>query len=234
MTHRILIAEDDVDIIDLLSLYLCGSGLEVLSATDGEQALAILQKEQISLMLVDLMMPKMDGYQLIRTVRQTSNLPIIILSARSMEEEKILGLNIGADFYITKPFNPAEVVAYVQSLLRRFYQLGADANAETQTQGVICSGDLELDTRSFTLKKRGKLIPLTSTELKLVAAMMKKPGQIFTKAQLYECLNGNYLESDSNTVMVHISNIRSKLEDNPGQPEHIITVRGLGYKFEAR
>jgi DNA-binding response OmpR family regulator len=232
MDKPILIAEDDPDITELLMLYLTSSGFSVRTASDGEQALNIVRTEKISLALVDIMMPKINGYELIQFIRQISNIPIIILSARSMDSDKILGLDMGADAYITKPFNPLEVVAYVKALQRRYYQLGAEQE-EAPASTILTLGELELDTEKFLLKKRGELVQLTSTELKIIAQLMKCPGRIFTREQLYRCVNGEFFGSDSNTMMVHISNIRAKLEDDPSHPRYLKTVRGLGYKIEA-
>ena len=172
----------------------------------------------------------MNGYDLIKNIRKFSNMPVIIVSAKNMDNDKILGLNIGADAYITKPFNPLEIVAYIKAILRRYYELGAQS-VEKEPEKLIV-GELELDLQKFVLRKRGKLVPLTSTELKIIAKLMQSPERIFTKAQLYSCINGDFYESDDNTMMVHISNIRAKVEDNPSEPKYIKTVRGLGYKIE--
>lgn len=229
MKHTILIAEDDRDIIELLSLYL-GGEFAVQAVTDGAAALAAIRAGGISLALVDIMMPGLNGYELIQRVRAFSNLPIIVLSAKCMDTDKVLGLNLGADAYLTKPFNALEVVAYVKSALRRYYQLGADsAPAAPPTLRV---GALELDTGKFILRKNGVAVPLTSTELKILAEMMRCPGRVFTRAQLYECVGGAFYESDDNTMMVHISNLRAKIEHDPANPQYIKTVRGLGYKIE--
>ncbi len=230
MEYPILVAEDDKDIIELLTLYLNGEGFAVYTAENGEDALQIIKTKDVALALVDIMMPKMNGYDLIRNVREFSNIPIIIVSAKGMDVDRILGLNIGADAYITKPFNPLEVIAYIKATLRRYYQLGAD-KVQQEPQNIVV-GELEFDTQKFLLRKNGVVVPLTSAELKIMAKMMKNPERIFTKAQLYECINGEFYESDDNTMMVHISNIRSKIEDDPAKPEYIKTVRGLGYRIE--
>lgn len=230
MKYNILIAEDDRDIIELLTLYL-GSEFSVQSVTDGAAALELIRAGGVSLALVDIMMPGLNGYELIQRVREFSNLPIIILSAKSMDTDKVLGLNIGADAYITKPFNALEVVAYVKSALRRYYQLGADSVPAAASR-VLSVGELELDTDKFVLRKNGLTVPLTSTELKIIAEMMRCPGRVFTRAQLYECVGGTFYESDDSTMMVHISNLRAKIEHDPANPRYIKTVRGLGYKIE--
>ena len=231
MQHTILIAEDDHDIIELLTLYLTGADFAVRAVTDGEQALEAIRAGGISLVLADLMMPGMNGYELIRQVRAFSNLPILILSARTMDADKVLGLDVGADAYLTKPFNALEVVAYVKAALRRYYELGAGQSRQDAPH-TLTLGDLELDTTQFILRKNGETVPLTSTELKILARLMSCPGRVFTKAQLYECVGGAYYESDDNTMMVHISNLRAKIEDDPAKPQYIKTVRGLGYKIE--
>lgn len=230
--NHILIAEDDPDITEGLSLYLRSAGFIVSSALDGESALLLFRTKPFSLVLVDIMMPKMNGYELIQEIRKTSNLPVIVLSAKNLDTDKILGLDIGADAYITKPFNPLEVLAYVKSAHRRYYDLGGQADNEKK-QKPIQIGELVLDSKRFEVTKNGELLCLTVTEFKILSKLMQNPNRVFTKAQLYECINGEYFESDSNTIMVHISNLRSKVEDNPSQPRYIKTVRGLGYKIEA-
>lgn len=230
MDYKVLIAEDDRDIVELLTLYLNSDGFSVFTAENGEDALEIAKTQKISIALVDIMMPKMNGYDLIKNIRTFSNMPIIIVSAKNMDNDKILGLNIGADAYLTKPFNPLEIVAYIKAVLRRYYELGAQSVEKEPEKLTV--GELELDLQKFVLRKRGILVPLTSTELKIIAKLMQSPERIFTKAQLYSCINGDFYESDDNTMMVHISNIRSKVEDNPSEPKYIKTVRGLGYKIE--
>lgn len=234
MEKHILIAEDDPDIVEVLCLYLNNAGFETTCAADGVQALELVREKQFSLALVDVMMPQMNGYELIQEIRKISKLPIIIISAKNMDMDRILGLEIGADAYITKPFNPMEVLSYVKAFHRRLYELGTESSPEKQENTKIRLGELTLDLDKFQLYKKDQPISLTSTELKILTKLMKHPGHIFTKVQLYECAIGDYFESDSNTMMVHISNIRAKLEDNPGKPEYIKTVRGLGYKFEVK
>ena len=230
MKHNILIVEDDADITELLTLYLDGSDFHVLSAADGEQALQLVKQHPISAALVDVMMPRMNGYEFIRTVRQHTSFPIIIVSARTMDADEVLGLDIGADAYIRKPFNPMVLVAQVRAMLRRAYDLTCDTADKPALKLEV--GDLQLDLEKSLLKKRGEIVPLTLSELKIMTLFMKSPGRVYTKAQLYACINGDYYENDENTMMVHISNIRAKMEDNPETPGYIRTVRGLGYKLE--
>lgn len=231
MNYQILIAEDDPDISELLSLYLENAGYTVFTALNGRSALEIFQEKRISLALVDIMMPGLNGYDLIRRLREVSNIPVIILSAKSAASDRVFGLDVGADAYLTKPFNPLEVLANIRALLRRYCQLGGE-DAGDSLPNVLKLGELELNLDQYVLKKRGETIPLTSTEMKIMARMMKEPGRVFTKAQLYQCINGDYYEGDDKTMMVHIYNIRAKLEENPGKPVYIKTVRGLGYKLE--
>ena len=234
MSQQILIAEDDEDIVELLSLYLTGEGFTVFSAGNGLQALEWVEVERIDVAILDIMLPVLNGYDLLRKIREKHNFPVIILSAKGLDTDRILGLNLGADAYLTKPFNPLEVVAYVKSALRRYYELGGNAAAEKSAveKTTLTVGELELDLLKFILRRRGQIVPLTPAELKIVLKLMQSPGRVYTKAQLYACIGGELYESDDNTMMVHISNIRAKIEDDPSNPRYIKTVRGLGYKIE--
>ena len=234
MSQQILIAEDDEDIVELLSLYLTGEGCTVFSAGNGLQALERVEVERIDVAILDIMLPVLNGYDLLRKIREKHNFPVIILSAKDLDTDRILGLNLGADAYLTKPFNPLEVVAYVKSALRRYYELGGNAAAEKSAveKTTLTVGELELDLLKFILRRRGQIVPLTPAELKIVLKLMQSPGRVYTKAQLYACIGGELYESDDNTMMVHISNIRAKIEDDPSNPRYIKTVRGLGYKIE--
>lgn len=234
MSQQILIAEDDEDIVELLSLYLTGEGFTVFSAGNGLQALERVEVERIDVAILDIMLPVLNGYDLLRKIREKHNFPVIILSAKDLDTDRILGLNLGADAYLTKPFNPLEVVAYVKSALRRYYELGGNAAAEKSAveKTTLTVGELELDLLKFILRRRGQIVPLTPAELKIILKLMQSPGRVYTKAQLYACIGGELYESDDNTMMVHISNIRAKIEDDPSNPRYIKTVRGLGYKIE--
>lgn len=223
MEPLILIAEDDPDIRALLRLYLEGEGLRVLEASNGTQALELAREHTPDMAVLDIMMPGLNGFELTRALRKYSDLPILILSAKSEDNDKILGLNLGADDYIAKPFNPVEIVARVRAQLRRSKRTGRD---------MLTVRDLCLDTSTFQLTKNGRPILLTPMEYKILALLMRSPGRIFTKIQLYEGAIGTYFEGDDNTMMVHISNLREKIEDDPKNPRYIITVRGLGYKIE--
>lgn len=235
MNYNILIAEDDTDITELLSLYLGSDGYRIYTAQTGLEALKIIDSENIHCAVIDVMMPEMNGYDLLQKIRETKNFPVIILSARNLDSDKILGLNLGADAYLTKPFSPLEVAAYVKAALRRCYDFSADhrPSRPQSSASELTVGDLRLDLLKFVLYKKNRLVPLTPAELKIVMKLMQSPGRVFTKAQLYTCIGGEFYESDDNTMMVHISNIRGKIEEDPSNPRYIKTVRGLGYKIEA-
>lgn len=223
MATTILIAEDDADIREVLRLYLEGEGFAVAEAADGDTALRLALSSAPDAAILDVMMPGMNGYELTQALRRQSDIPILILSAKSEDNDKILGLNLGADDYIAKPFNPMEVVARVKAHLRRAGNVRRD---------LLTVGELTLDTAAMQLYKKGVQIPLTPTEYKILAQLMRSPGRIFTKVQLYEGIAGEFFESNDNTMMVHISKLREKIEDKPKNPRHIITIRGLGYKIE--
>lgn len=231
MSHTILIAEDDNDIVKLLKLYLTNDGFNVVVTKNGEEALNTIDSTKIDLALIDIMMPKMDGYELTKRIRQKYNIPIIFLTAKTQDSDKILGLTMGADDYITKPFNPLEVIARINSNLRRFYDLN-NSTINAMSPKVIVIDDLFLDIEKMTLKKRGVEILLTPSEYKILALLMKSPGRVFTKVQIYEHVKGDYFENDDNAMMVHVSNLRDKIEDDAKNPKYLKTVRGLGYKIE--
>ena len=223
MEKRILVVEDEAAIRDIVVINLERAGFSVAEARDGEEAMRKANSTAPDLAILDVMMPRMNGLELTKALRRVSAIPILILSARSTDNDKILGLNLGADDYIAKPFNPMEVVARVKAQLRRAGR-GGD---------LLTVGDLTLDVARCELRRGGEPIPLTPTEYKILALLMRSPGRIFTKAQLYEGVSGEYFESSGNTMMVHISKLREKLEEDPRNPRHIITIRGLGYKIEA-
>ena len=226
MKYKILIVDDEPEIRNFLRLYLEYEGYEVTEAGNGDEALKALGSGDVSLVLLDVMMPGMDGFHVLKRIREDNNVPVIILSAKDTDADKILGLNLGADDYLAKPFNPLEAIARVNSNIRRFYSLGADS-VKIDTLKVR---DLELDPDSCLLKKGGETIELTSVEYKLMEMFMSHPNKVFTKQQLYECGWGeDYVIADNN-IMVCISKLRSKLSDDPG--EYIKTLRGLGYRLE--
>lgn len=224
---KILIAEDDRDIINILRLYLENAGYIVIAAENGMTALDRLKQEKPDLGIYDIMMPGMDGYELIRETRKISTMPILVLSAKNADSEKILGLDLGADDYLSKPFNPLEVTARVNAALRR-----REMDDQKQSEGhELTAGDLRLDLDACVLYRKSERVELTSTEFRILALLMGHPGWVYSKDEIYEMLRGEYYESDENTLMVHISNLRKKIEDDPKKPVYLITVRGLGYKF---
>lgn len=226
MGYKILIADDEPEIRDLLRLYLENEQYEVMEAEDGQQALDLLRSRKLDLCVLDIMMPKMDGYHVLQELRKESNIPVLILSAKDADSEKILGLNLGADDYLSKPFNPLEAVARVNSNIRRFYALGT----QNVARGEITVRDLTLDPESCTLKKAGQVIELTSVEYRIMELFMQHPGKVFTKQQIYEQGWGEtYIVADNN-IMVCISKLRAKLDEDPSA--YIRTIRGLGYRLE--
>lgn len=226
MEYKILIADDEAEIRSLLRLYLENEQYQVIEAEDGVQALELLKKEQPALCVLDIMMPKLDGYRVLQKLREESNIPVIILSAKDADSEKILGLNLGADDYLAKPFNPLEAVARVKSNLRRFYSLGSGSESTKQWSVK----DLVLDAESCVIKKNGTALSLTPTEYRIMELFMKNPGKVFTKQQIYECgWDDEYYASD-NCVNVCMSKLRVKLDEDPAA--YIRTIRGLGYRLE--
>ncbi|MDB2159320.1 response regulator transcription factor [Clostridium butyricum] len=233
MKYKILVAEDDNDIVKILKLYLDNSGFEVVYVDNGMDALKKIQEEHIDLAILDLIMPIMNGYELTKNIREISNIPILIFSAKYEISDKILALSIGADDYLTKPFEPMEVIARINSNLRRCYEL--DDRFKNQDKNFkLQVGELNLDLDNFTIEKNGLPINVTATEYKILAKLMKYPGRVYSKAQLYESINGEYCDSDDSTMMVHISNLREKIEEDPKNPKYIKTVRGIGYKIEVK
>lgn len=233
MNYKILIAEDDEDIIRLLELYLKNEKYEVLTATNGIDAINIINNNKIDLAVLDIMMPKLNGYEVTEKIREKSNIPILILSARNLDSDKILGLDLGADDYIAKPFNPLEVVARIKSLIRRCYSLNTSTESEINLRDDILElGELKVNTETFIVTKNNKEIILTPTEYRILSTLMKSPGRVYTKVQIGEIIRGDYIMEDDNSIMVHISRLREKIEDNPKSPVYLKTIRGVGYKVE--
>ena len=233
---KILIVDDEEEIRDLLEIYLKSEGYETIKVGDGEEALETLRKdEDIDLIILDIMMPKMDGIEACLKIREERELPIIMLSAKSQDEDKILGLNTGADDYLTKPFNPLELVARVKSQLRRFYRFNSKVNVgirgEVKSNKIIVD-DLELNLDTHEVFIDGKEAKLTPIEFDILALLSKNKGKVFSISNIYESVwNQEFMESD-NTVMVHIRKIREKIEENPRSPKFIKTVWGVGYKID--
>lgn len=226
---KVLIADDEQEIIELLTLYLEKDGYEILEAHDGFGALDILKNGAVDIAIIDIMMPNMDGYELIKIIRQQYKIPLIMMSAKSEISDKILGLELGADDYITKPCDPLEVLARVKAQLRRFCEFNYTEEGPIKD---LVIGDLKLDRDSCTLCKRNEYIQLTSTEYKLLLLLMSSPKRVFTKKQIFEYVWNEPFYGDDNTIMVHISKLRDKIEVNPKNPVYLKTIRGLGYKFE--
>ena len=223
--YSVLLADDEKEIMDFLSLYLEKDGFKVYTSKDGHEACDTIEKEKIDLAIIDIMMPRINGYELIKKIRNKSNMPIMILSAKGESSDKVLGLGIGADDYITKPFDPLEVVARVQANIRRYYNLGSG-----ETYKTLNVRDLTLDTSQCILFKKDKLIELTSIEFKILKLFMESPGRVFTKKQIYEAAWEDSYIVDDNNIMVYISKIREKLGEREGEA-YIKTIRGLGYKM---
>lgn len=229
MAYRILVADDEAEIRDVIRLYLEKEGYEVMEAADGAEAVRQIRSGTIDLAILDIMMPGLNGYRVLQNIREENNLPVLMLSAKSSDSDKILGLDLGADDYITKPFVPLEVVARVKSHLRRFYALGA-GDTRTDNGGVIVVGGLRLELDSCLLYRNGERIELTSVEFRIMKLFMENPGRVFTKQQIFEAgWEEEYMVSDNN-VMVCISKLRGKLA-HEGR-EYISTIRGLGYRME--
>jgi len=228
MAYRVLVADDEKDIRSVLTLYLEDAGYEVVEAADGAEALRALETQDIDLCLLDIMMPELDGYQVLKRTRETSDVPVIIVSAKGQDPEKILGLNLGADDYMVKPFNPLEAVARVNTNIRR--AKGHLPNRGAQASRALRCRDLELDREACTLTQAGSPIALTPSEFRIMAMLMEHPGRVFTKQQIYECgWDESYVAAD-NSVMVCISKLRAKLGADP--QAYIKTIRGLGYRLE--
>lgn len=224
-SKKILVVDDEAQITELITSYLEREGYQVATAADGEEALEVYRKEQPDLILLDLMLPKLNGYEVCREIRAQSRVPIIMLTARDEEPDKIVGLELGADDYITKPFSPREVVARVRAVLRRA-EVG-----EPETK-VIRVGDIEIDQTRHEVKKKGETIELTPTEFKLLATLADSPRRVFTRLQLVEEVQGYSFEGYERTIDAHIKNLRQKIEDDPKNPTMIGTVYGVGYRFE--
>ncbi len=232
MMENILVADDEKEIVELIELYLLKENFHVVKAFDGEQALECVKTKNITLAIIDIMMPKLNGFQLVKEIRENYNVPIIILSAKDDFSDKILGLDLGADDYMTKPFNPLELLARVQAQIRRFYKLNKENNNSMLGKNRIEIGELVLDKESCNLKKNNKIIQLTSTEYKIIEYLLNHIGRVFTKKQIFEHVWEENYYDDENAIRVHISNLRDKIEENPKNPRYLKTVRGLGYKIE--
>ncbi|PAB59978.1 DNA-binding response regulator [Anaeromicrobium sediminis] len=223
---RILIAEDEENIRNLVKLHLSKEGYEVIEASNGREALLKFKDNNIDLLILDIMMPEMDGYRVLEEVRASSQIPVIFLTAQGEERNKVLGLGLGADDYVVKPFSVVELISRVQAQLRRYLRYSSRVSAR-----IIYNGDLTLDLDSYSIKKGDTVLDLNPKELKLLMLFMENLGKVFTKKQLYEEVWGDMYFGDDNTIMVHISHIRDKIEDNPKKPKYLRTIRGIGYRM---
>ncbi|MFL1997261.1 response regulator transcription factor [Lysinibacillus irui] len=229
MVKTIMIVDDDPNIVDLLKLYLNAEGYITLEALDGKTAFDQLKNQAIDLAIIDIMMPIIDGYELLKMIRQEYKIPVILLSAKNQDYDKITGLKLGADDYISKPFSPLEVVARIQAQLRRFYEF--NDSFSTQQASQLKLGHLLLSHRECVLYIKDKPIPLSAREYELLKLLMSEPGRVFTKKQIFERAWNEYYIADDNAIMVQISRIREKIEECPRKPVYIKTIRGLGYRF---
>ena len=226
---EILVCDDDKEIVEAIEIYLTQEGHHILKAYDGEQAIRVLQNHPVDLLIIDVMMPKLDGIRATLKIREENALPIIILSAKSEDADKILGLNVGADDYVTKPFNPLELVARVKSQLRRYTQLGAMTEKK---ENIYETGGLMIDDDRKEVTVDGKNIKLTPTEYNILKFLIKNKGKVFSISKIYE----NVWEEESygaeNIIAVHIRHIREKIEINPREPKYLKVIWGIGYKIE--
>lgn len=226
---NVLVCDDDRAIVDAIEIYLSQEGYTVLKAYDGLEALRILKENEVHLVLLDIMMPHLDGIRAAMKIRETSSVPIIFLSAKSEDVDKILGLNIGADDYITKPFNPLELTARVRSVLRRYTQLGAIAEAKPT---VFRIGGLTIDDERKEVTVDGEAVRLTPIEYRILLLLVQNPGRVFSISQIYERIWNEEAFGGDNTVAVHIRHIREKIEINPKEPRYLKVVWGVGYKID--
>ncbi len=227
--YNILICDDEQDIVNALKIYLSASDVKLFEAKDGYSAIEIIKKENIHLVLLDIMMPLLDGISAMVELRKFSNVPVILLTAKSEDTDKILGLNLGADDYITKPFNPVEVCARVRSHLRRYTQLGGNV-----TTSAMVIGGIELDDNSKRVTVDGNIVSLTPTEYEILKFLMKNKGKVFSPADIYRKVWNDDPFGSENTVAVHIRHLREKIEINPADPHYLKVIWGHGYKFSEK
>ena len=228
--YNVLVCDDDREIVEAIEIYLSQEGYKVLKAYDGEEALKVLDREKVDLLIIDVMMPKLDGIRATLKIREKKNMPNIILSAKSEDADKILGLNVGADDYMTKPFNPLELTARVKSQLRRYTQLGS--TIDKSNQAVYAVGGLSIDDEQKEVTVDGEPVRLTPIEYNILLLLVKNQGKVFSIDQIYESIWNEDAIGVDNTVAVHIRHIREKIEINPKEPRYLKVVWGVGYKIE--
>ena len=226
--YTILICDDDRDIVSALDIYLTSEGYQTVKAYNGREALKAVEQREIHLILMDIMMPELEGIRATAKLREENNVPIILLTAKSEDTDKILGLNIGADDYITKPFNPLEVIARVKSQLRRYTSLGGSE----KSTGLITVGPVSMDDSAKRVTVDGEPVALTPIEYNILKLLISHPGQVFSSAQIYEQVWNDPAYGSENTVAVHIRHLREKIEIDPADPRWLKVVWGLGYKME--
>ena len=227
---KLLVCDDDKEIVEAIEIYLSQEGHEVLKAYDGQEALKVINENLVDLLIIDVMMPKLDGIRATLKIREKNNIPIIILSAKSEDADKILGLNVGADDYVTKPFSPLELVARVKSQLRRYTQLGSTIKIKGQT--VYETGGLMINDDLKEVTVDGEPVKLTPIEYNILLLLLKNQGKVFSIEQIYESIWNEEAIGADNTVAVHIRHIREKIEINPKEPRYLKVVWGVGYKVE--
>lgn len=225
--YNVLVVDDDKAIVEAIEIYLRGEGYNIFKAYDGAEALEVIKEEEIHLIIMDIMMPKMDGTRATLKIREEKEIPIIMLSAKSEDTDKILGLNIGADDYVKKPFNPLELIARVNSQIRRYTRF----SPLKENNDVIKIGAIELNKRSKVVLRDGEIAKLTPLEFKILSLLMDNPGRVFSIEEIYERV-WNEVAFNVDTVTVHIRRIREKIEINPKEPRYLKVVWGIGYKFE--
>ena len=230
--YTILVCDDDRDIVAALKIYLSAEGYEVLPAYTGKEALELLENHTVHLALMDIMMPGMDGILATTKLREKSNIPVILLTAKSEDTDKVLGLTIGADDYITKPFNPMEVMARVKSQLRRYTMLGSLQTEQVRRPKVLTIGGVMLEDESKSVQVDGEPVTLTPTEYSILKLLMQNAGQVFSTAQIYAAVWKEDACGNDSTVAVHIRHLREKIEITPAEPRYVKVVWGQGYKFE--
>ncbi|MBE5946269.1 MAG: response regulator transcription factor [Lachnospiraceae bacterium] len=228
--YNILICDDEKDIVEALNIYLSSEGYKIFKAYNGLEAIKLVHKENIHLVLMDIMMPEMDGITAMSKLREESNIPVILLTAKSEDTDKILGLNVGADDYVTKPFNPVELIARVKAQLRRYMTLGGGTKEKSMDK--ICIGGIELEDETKKVTVDGDEVNLTPTEFQLLKLFMQNPGKVYSPKEIYRLVWDDAPLGAEGTVAVHIRHLREKIEINPSEPRYLKVVWGQGYKME--
>jgi DNA-binding response OmpR family regulator len=224
LDETILLVDDDAALLEVTSIVLASEGYRVLTAEDGVEALRILGREELDLVVLDIMLPRMSGFEVLKKMREHSDVPVVLLTAKSQSVDKVVGLELGADDYITKPFDTKELLARIKAILRRFWRDGGGR------EGLLRLGTLELDPNGYTVSRSGETLDLTPTEFKILALLMRRPGQAFTRAQISEAVSTGAHYLASRYIDVHISRLRAKIEHDPSSPEIIQTVPSVGYR----